>query len=212
MLHSATWTDFWRIEYEEILCPACVEKLTPLTKPGCLRCSRTDANGICLDCERWEADRKWEGVLEKNFSAFQYTDGAKDIVARWKYRGDYRLIDVFQKQLKKTYKPLKRLPLVPIPLSPERLRERGFNQAEAMIHALGVSPTSLFSRISSEKQAKKNRKERMSSENPFHLHEHITEPVVLVDDIYTTGTTVRHAAKLLKDSGCPKVYALTLFR
>jgi len=48
--------------------------------------------------------------------------------------------------------------------------------------------------------------------NPFNLVKSLNNPVLLVDDIYTTGRTLRHAAQLLKEAGCQEVYALTLCR
>lgn len=70
----------------------------------------------------------------------------------------------------------------------------------------------VFSRMFSEKQAKKSRFERIMMKNPFKQTEPFNKPVVLVDDIYTTGRTLRHAAQLLTENGCPEVYALTLCR
>src|SRR5690625_1097913 len=70
----------------------------------------------------------------------------------------------------------------------------------------------ILTRIHSEKQSKKTRSERLSADNPFVAAKKVNKPVILVDDIYTTGTTLRHAATLLKEQGCPEVYAYTLIR
>nr|WP_276532455.1 phosphoribosyltransferase family protein [Cytobacillus horneckiae] len=105
--------------------------------------------------------------------------------------------------------------LVPIPLSPERKYERGFNQSEALINALGRQPLSILTRIHSEKQSKKSRNERISLPQVFQLTDSAAiqdKCLVIIDDIYTTGSTLRHAAKLLKESGAKEVTSLTIAR
>src|SRR5699024_206564 len=140
-----------------------------------------------------------------------------EIMARWKYRGDYVLVKMFQHTFVQTFtnifsSQLKKSIIVPIPLSKERLRERRFNQAEALAQMLPLTYEHLLTRVHSEKQAKKSRYERLLTHNPFKVKRTINKSVILVDDIYTTGTTIRHASKVLKENGCPNVYAYTLIR
>lgn len=139
------------------------------------------------------------------------------MITRWKYRGDYCLGQAFQKQVCNEFKQefsflTNNAVAVPIPLSSERLEERGFNQADVLARFLPIANTKALSRIHSEKQSKKNRYERISAVNPFRLEQTVNTPVVLVDDIYTTGTTLRHAASTLTEGGCTEVYAFTLIR
>ncbi|WP_339213858.1 phosphoribosyltransferase family protein [Ornithinibacillus sp. FSL M8-0202] len=140
----------------------------------------------------------------------------QDIIAKWKYRGDYELGTVFEESyttyFQKAFASIKNAVIIPIPLSMERLQERCFNQAEMLASFLSLKKMNILSRTHGEKQSKKSRNERIYSENPFILQEKLNNPVILVDDIYTTGTTLRHAAKLLKDAGCPEVYSYTLIR
>lgn len=94
--------------------------------------------------------------------------------------------------------------------------ERGFNQAELLASCLPIKMfcTSLR-RIETEKQSKKKRKERISGVNPFYFqgeemfHE---QHVLIVDDVYTTGITVRQIGSLLYDRGAREVSCLTLCR
>src|SRR5699024_5857763 len=110
--------------------------------------------------------------------------------------------------------PVKQSDLIisPIPLSNQRLAERGFNQSLQLAEMLNRPVSHLFQRKGTEKQSKKTRVERLQMDNPFRLIKKINQPVLLIDDIYTTGTTLRHAASLCKQSGCEQVYALTLCR
>ncbi|WLR49250.1 phosphoribosyltransferase family protein [Halobacillus litoralis] len=167
---------------------------------------------MCHDCEKWEKTNP--GLLERNVAAFPYNAFNKDLVARLKYRGDYAVLDAYKEHLQNVWlaSGYEGKLVLSVPLSSRRLHERGFNQSEAIIHVLEEVPLSIFERSHSEKQSKRGRKDRMQSENPFRLSNPVTDPVVIVDDIYTTGRTVRHMASLLKEQGCPSVSSFTIFR
>lgn len=212
------WNNFLSLMQPSELCDSCVTNLTFLqdAPSRCAKCSRETAEETCFDCQRWEK-RAQGDPLQLNYSVFQYNPFLQEVIAKWKYRGDYVLGELFRPYLRKAFfkkfgKKKKELTAVPIPLSEERLAERGFNQAEMLADFLPVQTKSAFIRIDSEKQSKKSRKERVTAKNPFSLTKKIKTPVLLVDDIYTTGTTLRHASELLIKQGCPQVYALTLIR
>jgi competence protein ComFC len=167
---------------------------------------------LCNDCVRWEDDPEWSGYLDRNVSLFQYNDFLKEVIARFKFRGDYVIAKAFAELIKSELAKLEYDFLVPIPLSEERLYERGFNQAEALIREAGFTPTPLLTRIHSEKQSKKSRSERIHVPQVFQVSESLGGTILLVDDIYTTGSTLRHAAKILKEAGAELIQSLTLAR
>ncbi|GGK02986.1 hypothetical protein GCM10007063_26570 [Lentibacillus kapialis] len=139
------------------------------------------------------------------------------MISKWKYRGDYCLGKAFARDYYNAFNHnlsfmASGTIAVPIPLSKERMAERGFNQAKMLADFLPLKSEEKLTRTHHEKQSKKTRRERVTSSNPFHVTAAINAPVLLVDDIYTTGTTLRHAAYVLKKHGCPAVYALTLIR
>ena len=187
----------------------------------CITCSRPllrmdpqyIVNDQCLDCVRWEKDQEWAGTLEKNISVVTYNDFAQEVIARYKYRGDYILAHVFAYLMKKKICTLTFNVIVPVPLSASRLYERGFNQSEAIIVESGYEPTKLLTRTHTEKQSKKSRSERIHLPQVFQLETTVfSQHILLIDDIYTTGSTLRHAAKLLKDAGASSVSSLTFAR
>ncbi|EEM93526.1 ComF operon protein 3 [Bacillus thuringiensis IBL 200] len=173
-------------------------------------------DGFCIDCIRWMKEEKYRPF--KNRSLYMYDDGMKEIVAQFKFRGDAELVRIF-------YRPFRSLfqkhfanvsTVIAVPLSKEREVERGFNQAELLATCLPVKLSyPSLRRRETEKQSKKTRKERVSGSNPFYFqgeemfHE---QHVLIVDDVYTTGITVRQIGSLLYDRGAREVSCLTLCR
>src|SRR5690625_4020622 len=213
-----SWQTLLNLRNRTYLCEECGGKLERITGDRCQRCSRQSANNICYDCIRWQQLFDMDDPLVWNYSLYSYNEFMKEVIVRWKYRGDYYISEMFREcfvqQFKETFlnNHNKKMIIVPIPLSEERLFERGFNQAYVLAEFINGTLQDVLTRIHSEKQAKRSRVERLISKNPFHLKKPINKPVVLVDDIYTTGRTIRHAATLLKESGCPEIYAYTLIR
>jgi competence protein ComFC len=217
------WNALISSEKETWICPKCEGKLQKISGETCRICSRSFSaiddqfrNGdLCYDCVRWEGDPEWGGFLEKNISIFQYNDFFKEILARFKFRGDYLLSKVFADSLMNTLHTMDANLFVPIPLSDERLYERGFNQAEAVLTGAGFPPINLLTRIHSEKQSKKTRSERIHLPQVFQVCDEINienKKIVLIDDVYTTGSTLRHAAKLLQRAGAKSIRSITLAR
>ncbi|WNF22621.1 ComF family protein [Mesobacillus jeotgali] len=219
-----TWRSLFNNElHNSRICQKCHEKFESISGETCDICGRPfsslDAEyrneGLCLDCRRWEEDEFWNGSLDKNTSLYSYSSVTKEVIARFKFRGDYVLAEVFAEDFLKSSQAWQYDYIVPIPLSEERLYERGFNQSEAIIRAAGLKPTQLLSRVHTEKQSKKSRSERIHLDQVFRADSDLDlrgKKILLVDDIYTTGSTLRHAARLLKENGAGRVYSLTLAR
>ncbi len=216
IIMQITWANLFQLSLPRPICDECAAGLNLLGGKQCTKCSRPSIEKICSDCLWWEQQEEMN-TIEFNHSIFSYNEKMKAIVATWKYRGDYVLGEIFRDYVSKAFRERfsflgKESLAVPIPLSGERILERGFNQALQLCEFLPIEHAGILSRIHGEKQSKKTRHERITSENPFFIKQPINKAVVLVDDIYTTGTTLRHAAQLLKQHGCPTVYAFTLIR
>ncbi|WP_071460831.1 ComF family protein [Bacillus massilinigeriensis] len=220
MVASATWRGVFLGEEVTGCCSRCLSKLEAIGGETCRICGRElDSNfckeDLCLDCVRWEEDGDWAGMLDSNISLFHYNDFLRETIARYKFRGDYVLARVFAEKIEEVLRKVPHDYLVPIPLSEERLYERGFNQSEALILEAGREATLLLARIHSEKQSKKSRKDRIHLPQVFTLgrNEELTgKTIMLVDDIYTTGSTIRHAAKILKGAGAARIHSVTIAR
>lgn len=216
LLLEVNWSNVIFPTKAQLICGTCEKELVPLSGKRCRRCSRESQFDVCQDCLWWENYHHGEDIMEYNYSVFPYTTHIQDMIAKWKYRGDYELGHIFEQPFKQhfqqNFKKLRAAVAIPIPLSGERLQERCFNQASMLASFLPIQTLDILTRVHGEKQSKKTRMERISTDNPFILHQTLNNPVILVDDIYTTGTTLRHAASLLKKAGCPNVYTYTLVR
>lgn len=128
--------------------------------------------------------------------------------------GDYCLRKIFQQDIKNNLKPFlkKGYTIVSVPLSEERLAERGFNQVEGLIE--GIPYRDIFEKRDIEKQSSKTREERLSQDNAFYLKEGINLPdkIIIVDDIYTTGSTLYQMVQLLEGIGIKEVLTFSLAR
>ena len=203
------WLALFQLEKEKSVCETCEEKFEKIYGPTCPVCFRP-GDGLCDDCVRWE-EHELRGVLTRNVSIYRYNDFMKEVLARYKFRGDAALAAFFQPEMKKVFhQHYQDQWIVPIPLSEERLFERGFNQSELL---LAGNVVDALLRNESEKQSKKSRQERLQTRNVFQVKEDVEgKGIVLIDDIYTTGMTLRMAAKVLKEAGAKEVCSLTLVR
>jgi ComF family protein len=113
--------------------------------------------------------------------------------------------------------------VVPVPLHAERERERGFNQATLLAHALAALsklPLDEWSvartlHASRHRAGMDARARRETVEGAFRVERPRLvegERILLVDDVFTTGATASACARALKDAGAAEVYVLTLAR
>jgi competence protein ComFC len=217
------WRKLLQLEPSALLCPACESELKPISGERCSGCSRSleklaqnmIQDGECLDCWRWQENKITTGLLERNLSLFEYNPFFKEWLATYKYRGDAVIASFFSPLIQNLYqKQFKGYLPIAIPLSEERLLARGFNQSALLINDLPI-----LNRQTGEKQSKKSRKQRIQQfkQNPFTINPDLQpsirqKSIVLVDDVYTTGTTIRQAAKILLEHGAIKVASMTIAR
>lgn len=112
------------------------------------------------------------------------------------------------------------IPLIPMPLHPARLRLRGYNQAAviakiiAQVQQRPILHNAIIRTKATKMQAELREKQRKANvAGAFKCPEKLShETVLLVDDVLTTGQTLRAAAKTLKKSGIKEVIALVFAR
>lgn len=193
----------------------------------CTRCGRLAEKGaalmhngaghLCYDCRK----RDWPFTLARAGGAYEGV--IKETVHRFKYAGRRSLavhlatlmVDVCR--LEPCYQTASLI--VPVPLSRQKLRLRGFNQAELLAvevgRALGmpVNGNCLVKDFDTPPQAGLNRVARESNlKGAFRVKrpEVIRDQVVLIiDDVFTTGSTMSAAAAALRRAGARQVMGLT---
>jgi ComF family protein len=145
----------------------------------------------------------------------------KEWLALYKYSGNEGLEGVLAAILAFAYERLRDVSrcrfdaITSVPLAPERLRDRGYNQAERLAVRLaewyGLNYRPLLLRLRhTEKQSLKTRRSRVTDmRGNFSVvaDESFSEKIILVDDIYTTGSTLDECARVLTrdvQSGLPR--------
>ncbi|WP_458025622.1 phosphoribosyltransferase family protein [Pseudalkalibacillus sp. Hm43] len=215
---------YFSIERPSLLCDTCSQQLEFLHGDICRKCGRSFSlfpekyrhGDKCSDCVKWEQQGSF---ITKNRSLLIYNEFAKEVIAKYKYRGDVELIKAFKDEFRQLgRKEFPKSLFVPIPLSEQRQYERGFNQAEGIANLFGKEVVSCLTRpLHEEKQSKKGRTDRLSIQTVFVFDSNFVakihgKDVTLVDDIYTTGSTVEAAGKILLDHGARTVSSFTLAR
>lgn len=198
------------------ICRQCQQLFYSLEKePTCPGCGRLMEDAIlCYDCIRW---KEMDSYFPTNKALYVYDEQAKEFMERYKFAGDCAVAFLIQEDLKRALKTyLKQgYTICPLPTSKQSLEKREFEAVEYFLELLKIPYQQFFYHIGKgKKQSEKTREERMKLQQPFVLKEKVNLPakVLLFDDIYTTGKTIRLAAKLLKDKGLEAVKLFTVFR
>ncbi|MGM0215158.1 ComF family protein [Enterococcus sp. AZ109] len=198
-----------------VLCFRCQKKFHRLNKAKtCPGCGRENTGELCQDCQQWQES---QGYTLKNTALFSYNEGFQEWIEAYKFKGDYRLRSVIARELKKEIRKYPDYLISPIPLSNERFAQRGFNQVIGCLEVTGKSYNCLLQRkIDGQPQSMKSRVERLKMPQPYKLKVDDSKirgrKVLLIDDVYTTGRTLFHAAEILYEKGAETVKSLTFAR
>ncbi|MFC6201355.1 ComF family protein [Lactiplantibacillus nangangensis] len=207
------WVLSWQPLLQPVVCAACWQTFTPIiASQACPDCGRAQpSRNPCHDC------RRWGPLAFYNQALFTYNDAMQAYFEQYKFKGDYRLRRVFSQALLTRLASLKSAIVVAIPVTPETMTTRGFNQVTGWL-AEGENSDWLRTKGQTKliPQSKKTRQDRLLTAQPFELTatapKLANQTVVIVDDVYTTGRTMRHAASLILENGAKSVVGLTLAR
>ena len=182
------------------LCLDCDSTFERIGEENCPNCMKTDLSMKCQDCQLWCK----EGVEVSHRAIFIYNQAMKDFFSRYKFDGDFLLRKVFASVLSEELKKYKEYQFVVIPLSPERLLERGFNQVEGLVEAAGFAYLDLLEKREERASSSKSRSERLETEFPFFIKSGVTIPkkILLIDDIYTYWNNYKSCEEAVGRSGC----------
>ena len=242
VFHGVDWqqgvVSRWVVQKDRTaLCRDCLEGMTWLTAGGalCRRCGRLmqeehgakreEERQICADCQWWMREG---AALCLNRSVAHYQGRLREQWRRYKYGGQRSLEALWVEMLIYGWQchqadlgwPDE---ILYVPMHPLSLQERGFNQAEVLASGLGEwldKPVTdrLIRLTASVRQSQQGRQERLRAlDGAFALdggseRALVDKQVLLVDDIYTTGSTLEACARLLRGAGARRVASLTLAR
>lgn len=204
----------------EPVCGECLGRQEYVREPVCQKCGKPiedEREEYCYDCSR------------KNFAYDQgkalwvYKDGVRDSLYRFKYQNRREYAGYYARELVRSYSGWIRRreisAIVPIPLSRRRQRQRGFNQAELVARRIGrelgipvyshlllrIRDTRAQKELNDEERKNNLKRAFKTSVNKVQL-----DHILLIDDIYTTGSTMNEAAKMLKQAGADRIYCLSI--
>lgn len=210
---------------DKLLCSHCLEQLEYLSSPLCLFC------GAGLSRDGGEEDRCCQECLldrplfDTARSLVYYQDPARTLLRRLKFRADNRAVSGLRSIISGSgswYEDGEYDLIVPVPLYRTRLKKRGINQALVLARLLfpdksdKIDPTVLLKVKNSVAQTDLSGAERRKNlKGAFAVSRKRDlggTHICLVDDIFTTGTTVSACSLVLKKNGADTVHVLTFSR
>jgi len=212
---------------EGYLCKNCENEIVFLQMQCCPNCRRPQKEG-----------RFCHEKCAKNFGfdqlivclKYSKTNLISKMAIQFKYKFSKEMAEILGKIMKHQFANFshnfktENTVLIPVPLSAERMKFRGFNQAALLAKYLEKN----FNRMKfydcmkrengGEQQAGKTRRERlMNLENKIYLDDGFAtflkdKNIILIDDIATTGTTLNECSRVLKNAGVKNICCLVLAR
>jgi ComF family protein len=202
----------------DLICPSCRQSLPMMRLPLCQRCGATSNEGnLCHSCVNYPL------TIDGIRSAFIFQGAVRQAILQLKYR-HLKAAAAPLSQLLAEYlgsHPLKGEVIIPVPLHPKRLRERGYNQASLLakelskLTGLPVVEDTLIRVKDAAPQARTISaiQRRRNVQDAFTCHQGLEgRQILLVDDVCTTGATLDACATALKEAGASSVWGLTLAR
>ena len=192
------------------ICPHCWSTLQPLAPPFCPQCGMPP-DGPCSEC------RLGTNAFDFARSALVFNDPLREVIHQFKYSDRVSLARPLGRLLGEcaAHEDYQGEVVIPVPLHRRRERQRGYNQAELLANMLGrnVQPRLLRRRKNTPSQTGLSRSQRtLNLAGAFEARGVVPECVIVVDDVYTTGSTLHEVARTLKRAGAKRVEVLTVAR
>jgi ComF family protein len=193
------------------VCGSCQGGLAPLGGPRCRVCSTPliSEHGICTRC------RETSFAFASNLSVYAYAGQAKQLITLYKFSGRTRLAALFGEVLAKAlHEEFPGTPVVPVPPRPGRAGRDPVRRIARILEkhhkreVLGV-----LSRTGGATQKSldfERRRSNLQGRIRMLPGRTVIRPVVLLDDVFTTGATADACARVLREAGCPEVRVLSL--
>ena len=208
--------------------------------PVCGICGKFNQDFLCKKCQKMlEAEAKFEidqvdnqeYFFENHLYIFKYEGIIRKLILNYKFNEKSFLYKTFVNFLLKNEKFFKILKsydtIVPVPISVKRQKERGYNQSELIGNEIVKNllekekslkieciTTCLIKHKNIAEQSKLNKEQRQKNiQGVYKLKNKeklVNKKILLIDDIYTTGSTVNECCKILKEANPRKIDVFTI--
>ncbi|NKC15710.1 MAG: ComF family protein [Gammaproteobacteria bacterium] len=197
------------------LCDRCAANL-PWLLTRCEKCARPlSFDGVCGAC------RQQPPICNSTHSSLRYTGDVVILIHAVKFGGGLNLCSTLATLMLKARRPIvfDQTQVVSVPLSQRRLRQRGFNQSLEIARQLANQlQLEIFHRLRRTGQApaqsslKSARERRRNVRSQFELQGQAPVHALIVDDVYTSGSTVQEIARVLRRHGSERIDVWTCAR
>ena len=208
------------LEKDKKICTGCEGKLVYIFEPKCKRCGKEledEGKEYCFDCS------VKKHYFKTGIAAFKYNDMISKSIYKFKYHNRRSYSAFYGDAISKVYgREILRWNadvIIPVPIHYKRRIKRGYNQAELIARELGdkigvpVDEKYLF-RITNTRPMKELDKidRKKNVEKAFIIYKNVVKykKIILVDDIYTTGSTLDACSKVLLEAGANEIYFVSL--
>ena len=194
----------------------------------CGICGKMNKNALSNRCQKKIEEEfifkidSYEKDINKNFLEHYYFFKYKDLIRRQildiKFREKpyiSQTIAYFLKNIQKSFEKLEKYDIIiVVPISKERQRERGYNQSELIAKKISIminvpiKKDILYKTQNTVPQSTLNREQRIENSKGVYMVKKCqnikNKKILLIDDIYTTGSTLNECAKALRQKGMSK--------
>lgn len=207
------------VPFGELVCPTCHAGIRYVSEPTCIKCGKEmnqEEEEYCHDC----ANKVHQ--YERGMALYGYK-GMSDSIYRFKYRGRQEYAQFYGMELAEhlgdRIRGLHADALIPVPIHFTKKRKRGYNQAQLIAAQLSKQLqipmySGLISRCRKTAPQKdlsgKERQNNLKKAFKMNRNDVKLDTIVIIDDIYTTGSTIDAMADVLKSAGVTHVYYVAL--
>ncbi len=201
--------------------------------PVCGICGKINNNYLCNKCEillrkqaKFQIEKKQniDYYFQEHLYIFEYQGMIRKIIINYKFNDSsylYKTIVNFLLKNEKFFQNLKSYDtIIPVPISHKRRKERGYNQSDLIAKEIAkrtqinYQNQCLIKTKNIVEQSKLNKDERQKNIQGVYklqkLHKIQNKKILLIDDVYTTGSTVNECCKILQQAKPKKVGVLTI--
>ncbi|MBD5492033.1 MAG: ComF family protein [Lachnospiraceae bacterium] len=205
--------------YHALVCNECADVPALVEPPFCMKCGKhlaREEKEYCSDCA------SHTHLYDRGRALFSYKS-VSDSIARFKYRGRQEYAAYYAARMAEGLSGFIRAcradALIPVPLHKSKLKARGYNQAEVLAEELSaLTGIPMFPDLIERVEKTAPMKDLSAAERQNNLKRAFKirrndvklSTIIIIDDIYTTGSTIDAVSREFKKAGVKRIYFLTL--